>query len=72
MKKKRQDEMLKLAIASNPKFEASDIEITKEIQQALKSVSISLYDHFLVSAGEFHSARNMRLLDRKTKQYTND
>ena len=56
----------------NTSFSFQDIEITKEIQQALKSVSISLYDLFLVSAGEFHSARNMRLLDRKTKQYTND
>lgn len=51
-------------------FSFQDIEITEEIEQALQSVSISLYDHFLVSAGVFHSARNLRLLDKKKKSYS--
>lgn len=51
-------------------FSFQDIEITEEIEQALQSVSISLYDHFLVSAGMFYSARNLRLLDKKKKSYS--
>ncbi len=49
----------------NTSFSSQDIRITKEIEQALESVSIGVYDHFVVSAGVFYSARNMRLLDKK-------
>ena len=44
-------------------FSSQDIEITNELEKALKQLSIGLYDHFLVSGDVVYSARNMHLLD---------
>lgn len=48
-------------------FSTQDIDITVELENALKPIGISLYDHLLVSADVVYSARNMHLLDRKLK-----
>ena len=44
-------------------FSSQDIDITVELENALKPLGISVYDHLLVTAGIVHSARNMNLLD---------
>jgi len=44
-------------------FSSQDIQITKELQNALDKLDINLYDHLLVSADVVYSARNMFLLD---------
>lgn len=48
-------------------FSTQDIDITLELENVLKPVGISLYDHLLVSADIVYSARNMHLLDNKLK-----
>jgi len=44
-------------------FSSQDIDITVELENALKPLGISVYDNLLVTAGIVHSARNMNLLD---------
>lgn len=44
-------------------FSSQDMEITTELEKALKQLNIGLYDHLLVSGDVVYSARNMRLLD---------
>jgi DNA repair protein RadC len=48
-------------------FSYQDIQITQELENALKKLDISIYDHLLVSGGVIYSARNMHLLDSKSK-----
>lgn len=48
-------------------FSSQDVAITKELENALTKLDISLYDHFLVSADIIYSARNMNLLDKQSK-----
>lgn len=48
-------------------FSTQDIEITQELENALEKLSISLYDHLLVSGDVVYSARNLRLLDKPLK-----
>lgn len=48
-------------------FSSQDIDITVELENTLKPLGISVYDHLLVTAGIVHSARNMNLLDRILK-----
>ena len=45
-------------------FSTQDIDITLELEKALNGLSISLYDHLLVSGDIVYSARNMHLLDK--------
>ena len=44
-------------------FSSQDIQITQELENALKKLDISIYDHLLVSGNVIYSARNMHLLD---------
>lgn len=44
-------------------FSSQDIQITQELESALKKLDISIYDHLLVSGNVIYSARNMHLLD---------
>ena len=48
-------------------FSSQDIEITKELENALNKLDITLYDHFLVSGDILYSARNSHLLDKNLK-----
>lgn len=48
-------------------FSSQDIDITVELENTLKPLGISVYDHLLVTAGIVHSARNMNLLNRTLK-----
>lgn len=43
-------------------FSTQDILITQEIKTALENLNIHLFDHLLVSANTFYSAKNMFLL----------
>ncbi len=43
-------------------FSSQDIQITKELENALEKLDINLYDHLLVSGDIIYSARNMNLL----------
>jgi len=44
-------------------FSTQDIQITQELETALKKLDISLYDHLLLSGDVIYSARNLHLLD---------
>ena len=48
-------------------FSTQDIQITQELENALKQLDIKLYDHLLVSGDVIYSARNMHLLDKINK-----
>lgn len=43
-------------------FSTQDIEITQELESALKGLEINLYDHLLVAGDTVYSARNMFFL----------
>ena len=43
-------------------FSSQDIQITKDLENALEKLDIKLYDHLLVSGDVIYSARNMNLL----------
>ena len=43
-------------------FSAEDVEITKQLQNALLNVRIQLYDHFVVSGGIMYSMKDQLLL----------
>jgi len=43
-------------------FSSQDIQITQELESALKNLDISIYDHLLLSGDVIYSARNMHLL----------
>lgn len=47
-------------------FSSQDIAITAEIEDTLKPLGISLYDHLLISADVIYSIRNMHLLNKKS------
>lgn len=46
-------------------FSSDDINVTIELEAALNSLNIELYDHYVVSNGILHSMRNSHLLDKK-------
>lgn len=39
-------------------FSMEDVEITKDLESALKKLNIEFFDHFLISGGIIHSMRN--------------
>ncbi len=47
---------------SQQSFSTPDIQATKELEEMLRAVKISLYDHFLVSGGIVYSIRELNLL----------
>lgn len=44
-------------------FSSQDVQITQELENMLKPLGITLYDHLLLAGDIVYSARNMRLLN---------